>query len=135
MNGQTSAFTGSILLVEDSEIISLDTADMLLDFGFLEVLVARTVAEATDLLEAHGPKLRALLLDLELDGESGEPIAEAARAAGLPVVVATGHADVSGHAALVSAPLLRKPYSESDLRLALTAALAAPMPPADEPLT
>lgn len=131
MNGRTGAFDGSILLVEDSEIISLDTADILLEVGFSEVLVARTVAEATALVAAHAPRLRAVVLDLELDGESGEPVAIAARAAGVPVVVATGHADVSGRPALAAAPLVRKPYSEGDLRLALTAALAAPTAASD----
>lgn len=126
MSPTVQTFEGTILLVEDSEIISLDTADMLLDLGFREVLVARTGAEALAQLAARGAELRAVVLDLDLNGESALPVAEAAVRLGAPVVVASGHSEGGKHPALASAPILRKPYAEADMRLALAAALAAP---------
>ncbi|WP_372424904.1 hypothetical protein [Salinarimonas chemoclinalis] len=115
-------FFGCILLAEDSAIIALDTAETLTDLGFEEVLVARDAAAAHALLAVR-TDLRALVLDLDLDGESGTPVARAARAAGLPVVVASGHADPGPDPAFVGAPLLRKPYTRDALARALARAL------------
>ncbi|MGP9819991.1 response regulator [Salinarimonas sp. NSM] len=115
-------FSGCILLAEDSAIIALDTADTLRELGFEEVLVARDADAAHTLLAARAD-LRALVLDLDLDGESGTPVARAARAAGVPVVVASGHADPGPDPAFVGAPLLRKPYTWEALAAALARAL------------
>ncbi|WP_052341410.1 response regulator [Salinarimonas rosea] len=118
-----AAFFGCILLAEDSAIIALDTADTLRELGFEEVLVARDATAAQTLLAAR-TDLRALVLDLDLDGESGTPVARAARAAGLPVVVASGYADPGPDPAFVGVPRLRKPYTREALAQALAQALA-----------
>ncbi|GGK50331.1 response regulator [Salinarimonas ramus] len=125
MATRTEQLFGTVLVVEDSIIISLDTADTLRDLGFEDVIVARTSAEALAAL-ADGLAFRAVVLDLDLDGESATPVARAARAAGLPVIVASGHADPGLDPAFQGAPRLRKPYAREALAQALFQALGIP---------
>lgn len=106
------------LLVEDSEIIALDTEDMLLDLGYKTVTIARTCAEAFAVLDQHRPTVA--VLDVNLDRETSFPVAERLAADGIPFVFATGYG-MHAHfpESLVGRPVVSKPYSPDSMRRAL----------------
>lgn len=123
MTDTHQSFHECIFLVEDDPVISLDTADTLQDLGFDVVLLAACSADAIARI-AGAPDLRAVVLDLDLKGEDAAPVAAAAGAAGVPVVVASGHSESVHETPLAAAQRIVKPYSPPELREALERALA-----------
>lgn len=104
-----------ILVVEDEPIIAMMTEDWLAELGAVPIGPAASVADALQLAAAN--ELDAALIDLNLRGESGDAVAEALAARGVPFVVATGYAaPPSGRDYPL---LLRKPYVLEELRAAL----------------
>jgi len=110
----------NILLVEDDELIRQNTADTLRDLG-------HDVCEVPDGYEAlkqlAGGRFDLLFTDLGLPGMSGGDLAIKVReiAANIGVVFATGNDDpplLSGRPGI----LLRKPYTMTDITMALRAA-------------
>ncbi len=107
---------GSILLVEDDDHLQRIATGLLRDWGY-RVVHARN-AEAAEVL-AHGmPALDLLVTDVALPGATGPQLIARLRAErpGLPVLFVTGE---SGHAAISGQPVLRKPFSGSQLREAV----------------
>jgi CheY-like chemotaxis protein len=104
----------SVLIVEDEAIIALDLEELV---GGLGYDVFDTVASVTDglkALETGTPSLA--IVDMNLAGHSSRPIAEALSARGVPIIFATGYADVSDlPESLAHAPRLSKPISRSEL--------------------
>jgi CheY-like chemotaxis protein len=64
------------------------------------------------------------ILDVNLNGQETFPIAEALNERGLPFVFATGYGSASLPSQLQHAPVLQKPFQQSELERALGAALA-----------
>ncbi len=112
---------GPVLLVEDSEIIALDTEDMLRAFDFDEVFVARSCAEAFDIIAAQ--HVQCAVLDINLVGETSFPIARRLKSLGVPFVFATGYGARHNEADLQSAVIVPKPYTEQSLCQALAQVL------------
>ncbi len=111
-----------VLVVEDEALVAMLVEDTLTDAGAEVIGPVRSVTEALAALARDRPD--AAVLDLNLDGVSSRPVADALAAAGVPFVVATGYgADgmPPGHAGV---QVLAKPYDPS----ALTAALAGLWP-------
>lgn len=116
-----SVVRGPVLLVEDSEIIALDTEDMLRAFDFDEVLVARSCAEAFDIIAAQ--RVECAVLDINLVGETSFPVARRLKSLGVPFVFATGYGARHSEADLQSAVIVPKPYTEKSLCRALAQVL------------
>jgi DNA-binding NtrC family response regulator len=115
---------GHALLVEDSEIIALDTEDMLLEIGFETVAIARNYSEASAELGKKRPVVA--ILDVNLDTETSIPIAVDLNGKGIPFIFATGYgAHASFPPALASSPIISKPYTLDSLRNAVAAVLEA----------
>jgi CheY-like chemotaxis protein len=116
-----SALAGKrILIVEDEFLIAAAAAEMLAEAGAITVGPAGAVAEALSL--AKNEQIDAALLDVNLQGERSDAVAEALRAAGVPFVIATGYGSGSrGRASDV--PVIDKPYSQQQLTEALIRAL------------
>jgi DNA-binding response OmpR family regulator len=111
-----------VLVAEDDEDI-LILLEMVLDEAGFAVATATSVAAGLRVLEAGD--VDCVLTDLGLLGQSGLVLAEAAVAAGLPVVVATGSLPQSEELESAGWQLLRKPFRLQDLVAAVRAALAA----------
>jgi len=108
-----------ILLVEDDELVRAGMADALASFGCV-VRQAACGAEGISELECRRPDI--LLTDFLMPGITGAELAAKARALypGLPVLVATGYADMSAIVdALGDNVVLRKPFQISELASAV----------------
>jgi CheY-like chemotaxis protein len=79
---------------------------------------AATVEEAMRLLNDERPD--AVVLDLNLAGETSTPVADELAARGIPYVIATGYGAAGLPAGHQKAVVLAKPYDPSDLTAVLT---------------
>ena len=105
---------GSILLVEDSMIIALDTEDVLRDLGVETILLESTVAGALSRLASTTPDLA--LLDFNLGKESSEEVARELVRRGIPFWLATGYGEMEERLDDIGARgLLVKPYGKEHL--------------------
>lgn len=119
-----------VLVVEDETLIAWMMEDLLGEFGFTDVRLARGFAEAVTQAAERRPGL--LICDINLGGEYSGIDAAAAICTGgaVPVAFITGyagdHVEERIEAAVGPAPLLRKPIQAEPLAAALRALLGAP---------
>jgi DNA-binding response OmpR family regulator len=107
-----------ILIVEDEPLVAFDNEYVLQDAGYLVVGSVDTVEVAIETIHAGQPHL--VLTDISLSGGgTGLDVAEAARAAGVPVVFVTGACPTEARALAVGC--LAKPYTQRDLLAAIDA--------------
>jgi len=109
----TAMGAGTVLLVDDEELVRASTADMLTDLGY-SVVEASSAEEALQIVEGGlAPKL--LVTDHLMPGMSGTDLAREVRRR-LPEVsalIVSGYADVEGIAP--DLPRLEKPFRRADL--------------------
>lgn len=104
---------GTVLLVDDEDLVRMSTADMLTELGF-DVVEAGSAEEALGLIRTGGvPDL--LVTDHLMPGMSGAALArEACRIKPeLPVLIVSGYAEVEGVAP--DLPRLTKPFRNAEL--------------------
>jgi CheY-like chemotaxis protein len=84
----------TVLIVEDEIVVSFFIQTLLEERG-LQVAVASTAAEATQLIENLGPALGAAIIDVGLPDTSGDQLVAPIRAVlpELPIVIATGFSE------------------------------------------
>ena len=117
-----------ILLVDDDPLVAMSTADMLTDLGH-SVTEANSGERALNWLDS-GLEVDLMVTDQAMPGMSGIELAELVRKRrpGLPVLLATGYADLPA-CQLAKLPRLAKPYQQSQLQAAIEELLAAAPPP------
>ncbi|MBX7532511.1 GAF domain-containing protein [Qipengyuania sp. 1XM1-15A] len=104
----------TVMLVEDSMIIALDTEDCLKELGVSTVIMESTVAGALRALESDRPDLA--ILDYNLGKESSEKVAEELARQNIPFWLATGYGEMKDRLDEIGAQgLLVKPYGKADL--------------------
>lgn len=104
----------SVLVVEDSIIIALDTEENLRRLGVGNVRLESNVTGALAAIADNPPEFA--IIDFNLGGESSEPIAAALRDAGVRFVLATGYADgANGFERMGAEAVLRKPYGMTEI--------------------
>jgi DNA-binding NtrC family response regulator len=105
-----------VLVVEDEAMLSLSLEDMLRDLG---CVVAGTAAKLDDALEmARTQDFDVALLDVNLGGKRVDPVAEAIKERGMPVIYVTGYGKTAA-----SGFVLEKPHNAADLERTLSRAL------------
>jgi CheY-like chemotaxis protein len=109
-----------ILLVEDEFIIAAMAEDMLTGLGATVIGPASTIATALRLAESD--RIDAAVLDVNMDGERIDPVADVLRARNIPIVFATGYGD-GALGGVREAQVLDKPYTQEQLVDALARAL------------
>jgi two-component sensor histidine kinase len=82
-----------VLIVEDEALVALDLANMLRILGYDRVETAANVSEATAALKNDVPPTLAIV-DINLAGESSEPVVELLRSLGSQTILASGYAQV-----------------------------------------
>jgi PAS domain S-box-containing protein len=104
---------GTVLLVDDEDLVRASTADMLVDIGY-SVTEARSAEEALRLIDG-GASCDLVITDHLMPGMTGTQLARevSARKPKLPLLVVSGYAEAEGVAA--DLPRLTKPYRQSDL--------------------
>ena len=119
---------GTVLLVEDEEMLRIMTSDMLKSLGF-SVLEAKDGVEAVELFRNHQDEIKFVLSDLTMPGMNGWETLTALRelASDIPVILASGydkaHVMAGDHPELPQA-FLGKPYMLKGLSDAISEALA-----------
>jgi signal transduction histidine kinase len=104
----------TLLFVDDDFLISLSTTALLEDLGHT-VVTASSGGEALDVLRTSKP-IDMMITDYAMPGMTGLQLAEQARSLrpGLPILLATGYADLPARATL-DLPRLNKPYQQTEL--------------------
>lgn len=110
----------TLLLVDDDFLINLSTKALLEDLGHV-VIEANSGAKALEVLRT-GKLIDLMITDYAMPGMTGLQLAEAARGLrpGLPILLATGYADLPVGAVL-DLPRLSKPYHQKQLAEQITA--------------
>lgn len=120
MAGPERALAGeTVLLVEDSLIISMDAEDVLLQLGAGRVVPAANVRQALEEIESADPAIA--LLDINLGDETSFAVAEQLIARGVPFLFATGYGDQAQlPPEFAHVPILQKPYTASGIAQGIT---------------
>ncbi len=105
----------TLLFVDDDFLISLSTAALLEDLGH-EVIKASSGSAALDVLKSGKP-VDVMITDYAMPGMTGLQLAEAARTLrpDLPILLATGYADLPAGRVKLDLPRLSKPYRQNQL--------------------
>jgi DNA-binding response OmpR family regulator len=120
-----------VLIVEDEFFIALDIGQQLADKGFEVVGPAPSVSKALKLVAESGCDVA--ILDVNLGGETSEPIARKLQEADKPFVVLSGYSTDNKLPWFGGAPVLSKPLRMDDLVAALRGCIDGP-PPATRPM-
>jgi PAS domain S-box-containing protein len=114
---------GTVLLVDDEELVRTSTADMLSDLGY-SVVEAASGEEAIGLIR-EGGHFDVLVTDHLMPGMTGTDLADSVRAAkpDLPVLLVSGYAEHEGIEPTL--PRLTKPFRADELAALLSALLSA----------
>lgn len=97
-----------VLLVEDEMLVAMSIEDALTEAGCEVVGPAGTVDRALALLEGGG--FDAAVLDMNLNGRSGVPVADALARNGVPFLVLSGYGTAAVSGSHPHAPVLSKPF-------------------------
>lgn len=106
-----------ILLVEDEVIIALAIEDMLVNLGCEVVGPAYSLTAGQEL--AASESLDAAVLDINLGGESSDPIARTLQRRHVPFCFSTGYGSSAVPSGFEDRPILQKPYTLQSLARAL----------------
>jgi PAS domain S-box-containing protein len=110
---------GTVLLVDDEDVVRLSTADMLIELGY-EVVEASSAEEALRLLN-RGLNPQLVVTDHLMPGMSGTELARTVQSQrqGIKVLVISGYAETTGIAP--DLPRLGKPFRNAELAASLSA--------------
>lgn len=111
-----------VFIVEDEARVAMILEILLEDLGCEIAGTATRLDEA--IAKAGTLAFEVALLDVNLDGKSSYPVAEAVAARGLAFVFATGYGVDRLPEALRDRPVLQKPYRMRDLERVLRKALS-----------
>jgi len=106
-----------VLVVEDEFMIGLDVSQQLASAGYEVVGPATSVAKALSL----EPTCDVAVLDVNLGGETCEPVARKLRESGKPFVVLTGYSPDNLAPSFNDATILTKPPCIADVVAAVRA--------------
>ena len=109
----TLTASGTVMLVDDDELVRLSTADMLQDLGY-KVIEARSGDEALQMIKS-GTTFDLLVTDHLMPGMNGTDLARVVQATipGVPVLLISGYAETAGIEP--SLPRLAKPFRKGEL--------------------
>ena len=115
-----ASFGGArILIVDDEALVAMLLEDMLSDLGCRVVATASRVAHALVVASDNAQALDGAILDVNVAGESVEPVAAALAARGVPFVFATGYGQAGVPETWRDRPALQKPFSLLDVERTL----------------
>ena len=114
-----------VLVVEDEMLVVMMIEDMLADLGCKSVTSAATVDKALALIDAQ--VFDAAMLDMNLNGNDSQLVAEALSARGVPFVYSTGNTGHGMRDGYCDRPVLKKPFKYEELVAVLTRLKLAPI--------
>jgi CheY-like chemotaxis protein len=110
-----------VFVVEDEFAVLMLMEDMLMELGCELVGTASRMADAISGAQTSG--CDAALLDVNINGQPIDPVAEVFAARRVPMVFSTGYGRTGVDARWREHPVLQKPYRVEELAAALTRAL------------
>lgn len=113
----------SVLVVEDEMLVLMNIEAVLADLGCEAVSAAATVDCALALMEAQ--RFDLAMLDVNLGEETSYLVADALALRSIPFVFSTGYGEHGIEARFGDRLVLRKPYTEEQLGVALASLLPA----------
>jgi signal transduction histidine kinase len=113
----------TVLVVDDDDAVRAVTSGILVDLGY-HVVEAGSGGAALALVDQH-TDIRAAVLDFAMPGMNGQEVARqiAVRRPGLPILFATGYADLEALASTSEDLIIHKPFDQSELAQKLSLAL------------
>ena len=111
-----------VLVVEDEMMILMIIEDMLADLGCESVTAAATIDQALALIDMQ--VFDAAMLDMNLNGNKSQDVADALAARGVPFVFSTGYSTLEMSDAYRDRPVLKKPFPYEELTEILTRLLS-----------
>jgi DNA-binding NtrC family response regulator len=129
MSGFNGGLKGRrVMVLEDDVLIAMDMEDFLLGEGCQVVGPISNVEAALEQVEKA--EIDGAVVDLNLRGELSVPVIEALKSRGLPVIVCSGYAELSGvKDMLKDVPMVPKPCDFSALSKILADAFTATSAP------
>jgi len=114
----------TVLLVDDDTLVRTGTAAMIEDLGFV-VIECESAAEALHAIEARGGDIDVVITDHAMPGMSGLELIRVLKAdyPGMPVILASGFAEIPGGDAAALAPRLAKPFRQTEVSCAIMEAI------------
>lgn len=120
MNGDLAGLR--ILIVEDETIIAMTLEDMVIDFGCTVVGMFARAEHAVARINADG--IDCALLDVNLNGETSYPAADALGARDVPFLFLTGYGKAGLDPAYRDRPVVNKPVDPEVLQRTLRSLVA-----------
>jgi two-component system cell cycle sensor histidine kinase/response regulator CckA len=119
--------SGTVLLIDDEDIVRAATRRMLVHFGFV-VLEARDGREGVEVFRAHANEIRCVILDMTMPVMDGVEAFDQLRAIrpDVNVLLSSGYDEQDATRRLVAdglAAFIKKPFSASELGEKLAAML------------
>lgn len=115
-----------VLIVEDESLVAMLIEDAIADHNGTVAAVASTLGQALE--KASTIDFDVAILDVNLNGAPSFAVADLLIQRRIPLVFSTGYGAAGIPEAWRSAPVLAKPFRESEVRLALEAAMKAQAP-------
>lgn len=104
-----------VFVAEDEALVSMLVEDMLSDIGCTVIGPASNLDEALALAGDKTIGIDVALLDVNLAGKPVFPVADLLRDRGVPYIFASGYGEAGVSDDHRGAPVLQKPFRESDL--------------------
>jgi AmiR/NasT family two-component response regulator len=103
-----------VLIVEDELLTAMVLEDLLVEHGCRVMSPVATMVDSINSIAAERPEV--VTLDLNLAGRTTVPLAKVLTDSGIPFVVVTGFEDEAiVEPVLRAAPIVHKPWNESEL--------------------
>jgi CheY-like chemotaxis protein len=114
----------TVLLVDDDDLVRRGTAEMLEDLGHT-VIEAETGSQALERLGACGGEVDLVITDHAMPGMNGAELIRRLRGTRplLPVLLASGYADLAEEEYVEDWPRLSKPFRQGELAAAIARAI------------
>lgn len=108
-----------VLVVEDETLVAMLIEEYLVEFGCVVASSARRVSKALQSLKDL--EIDAAVLDVNVAGESVDPVAQILQERKIPFIFASGYGAKGVEERWTGRPVLQKPFSARELRAALLA--------------